>query len=224
MRLTHAAPIRDGSPPELVSDFMLPDCTQPLRANPGCTYEIKEPHVRYFDNLHIVIEHNGDLQAGTPAKVEVKHDVVVDAIVMWTAEGLCGLRVLGQEGSASAEGFVPNALSDGQHLQPVEIFEPPEPIGARICRVRRERGLTQDELATAIGVSKPTVWKWEQGQNKSKGEMLERISKALATPVSEFTRPQGMLRSGVDVIKGCRFYIARACNVPPASVRISIEV
>ncbi|MBX7501880.1 helix-turn-helix domain-containing protein [Qipengyuania sp. YG27] len=39
-----------------------------------------------------------------------------------------------------------------------------EPIGPRIKRLRQEAGLSMVGLARAIGVSKPTIWKWETGK------------------------------------------------------------
>ncbi|MZL81415.1 helix-turn-helix domain-containing protein [Bittarella massiliensis] len=36
-------------------------------------------------------------------------------------------------------------------------------IGETILRLRRERGLTQEQLAAAVGVSPPAVSKWERG-------------------------------------------------------------
>ncbi len=38
-------------------------------------------------------------------------------------------------------------------------------IGKRIAAKRREKGITQDELASFLGVSKPAVSKWESGQS-----------------------------------------------------------
>jgi transcriptional regulator with XRE-family HTH domain len=38
-------------------------------------------------------------------------------------------------------------------------------IGANIAAYRREKGVTQEELANYIGVSKPAVSKWESGQS-----------------------------------------------------------
>ena len=38
-------------------------------------------------------------------------------------------------------------------------------IGAVISRLRREKGITQEQLATAVGVSGPAVSKWEAGQS-----------------------------------------------------------
>lgn len=38
-------------------------------------------------------------------------------------------------------------------------------IGPTIARLRRERGVTQEQLAAAVGVSAPAVSKWETGQS-----------------------------------------------------------
>jgi transcriptional regulator with XRE-family HTH domain len=38
-------------------------------------------------------------------------------------------------------------------------------IGSRIAEHRREKGITQEELANHLGVSKPAVSKWESGQS-----------------------------------------------------------
>ena len=35
----------------------------------------------------------------------------------------------------------------------------------KLVKLRKLKGLTQDELASAIGVSRQAVYKWESGQN-----------------------------------------------------------
>lgn len=37
-------------------------------------------------------------------------------------------------------------------------------VGATIREARMQKGLTQQELGEAVGVSKPTIAKWESGQ------------------------------------------------------------
>ena len=53
----------------------------------------------------------------------------------------------------------------------------PEP---RIRRLLRERaGLSQDELAEALGVSRPAVTRWELSQRTPRGDLAERYAVAL---------------------------------------------
>jgi transcriptional regulator with XRE-family HTH domain len=56
-------------------------------------------------------------------------------------------------------------------------------VGDRIRGVRRERGLTQDELAVAVGVSRSAVAQWETGRSGQLSANLSRIAGALGTGV-----------------------------------------
>ena len=59
-------------------------------------------------------------------------------------------------------------------------------IGAKIRMRRGEIGMTQTELANAIGVTFQQVQKYEQGTNRVGGSRLAGIAKALEVPVSYF--------------------------------------
>lgn len=56
-------------------------------------------------------------------------------------------------------------------------------IGARIRAARRDRGLTQGELARAIGKSGQQVQKYESGENHVTATTLLSIARALDVPV-----------------------------------------
>ena len=56
-----------------------------------------------------------------------------------------------------------------------------EPIGLRIARLRKTRGMSQSQLARVCGVFKHTVSKWERGQNKPYRN-LATLSAALGVP------------------------------------------
>jgi transcriptional regulator with XRE-family HTH domain len=59
-------------------------------------------------------------------------------------------------------------------------------IGMRI-RVRRiERGVSQERLADAIGVTFQQIQKYEKGVNRVAAATLMRIAKALEAPIVEF--------------------------------------
>ena len=67
---------------------------------------------------------------------------------------------------------------------------PPHPIditvGARITSQRLSNGMTQSDLATAIGVSFQQVQKYERGSNRVSASRLWLIAEALNVPMTYF--------------------------------------
>jgi transcriptional regulator with XRE-family HTH domain len=58
-------------------------------------------------------------------------------------------------------------------------------IGTLVAAKRKEKGLTQEELATYLGVSKPAVSKWESGQSYPDILMLPVLASFFNTTVDE---------------------------------------
>ena len=54
----------------------------------------------------------------------------------------------------------------------------------RIARLRKEKGLSQKDLAEQLGVSIDSVRRWEQGKRSPDVEMLNKIAEKLDTTVS----------------------------------------
>lgn len=50
---------------------------------------------------------------------------------------------------------------------------------------RKERGLTQEELAIRLNVVRQTVSKWEKGQSVPDADLLQRIAEVLEVSVSQ---------------------------------------
>ncbi len=61
-----------------------------------------------------------------------------------------------------------------------------ESIGERIVRIRKERGITQKELATLVGVTQPVISDYERGVLRVHGELLIQFAKILKTSTDEF--------------------------------------
>ena len=53
-----------------------------------------------------------------------------------------------------------------------------------IKKIRKAKGLSQEELAVKLNVVRQTISKWEQGLSVPDSEMLLTISQVLKTPVS----------------------------------------
>lgn len=98
-----------------------------------------------------------------------------------------------------------------------------ESLGERLHRLRKLRGMTQGELAARLGVSKPTVWAWEQGRARPIEERIEAIAQALGVEAAEL-RPGRTVPGLNDLIARCREQIAAAVEVTPDKVRIMIEL
>jgi len=58
-------------------------------------------------------------------------------------------------------------------------------IGSRIAKWRKEKGLTQEELAIRVNVVRQTVSKWEKGLSVPDADMLQKIAEVLEVSVSQ---------------------------------------
>jgi DNA-binding XRE family transcriptional regulator len=98
-----------------------------------------------------------------------------------------------------------------------------EPFGARLQRLRKARKLTLADIAGQLGVSKPTVWAWEQGKARPVDSRMETLAAALGVQRAELT--PGELGSSLrELIGRSRDQIAGAVGVSPDKVRIMIEL
>lgn len=58
--------------------------------------------------------------------------------------------------------------------------------GFKLCRVRA--GMTQDEAAALLGVSRITVYSWERGTYKPSADMLLKISEVYRCTIDELLK------------------------------------
>lgn len=58
-------------------------------------------------------------------------------------------------------------------------------MGKQIQGIRRKKGLSQEELAQAIGSTKSAISRYESGKRQPRLEQLQRIASALDVPIYE---------------------------------------
>jgi len=63
-------------------------------------------------------------------------------------------------------------------------MDTPEAIGERIRDIRRQRGITQEDLAEAVGVSRSAVAQWETGRAGQVTGNLTRVADVLGVHVA----------------------------------------
>jgi transcriptional regulator with XRE-family HTH domain len=63
--------------------------------------------------------------------------------------------------------------------------ETQETIAQRLARIRRERGMTQVELAQRLGVAQPVVSDYERGELRLHGQLIVKLSEILGVSSEE---------------------------------------
>ena len=87
----------------------------------------------------------------------------------------------------------------------------------RLKRYRRERGLTQQELADRIGVSNKSVSRWESGSYPDVPTLLS-LARALDVTVDALLRRTGGGTYRLRLIHGCH-----GGTAPPSAIRIVLN-
>lgn len=98
-----------------------------------------------------------------------------------------------------------------------------EPLAQRIQRLRAERGLSLDQLAGLVGVSKPTVWAWEQGRSRPAETRIAGLARALGVEAGDLI-PLLDTPALRTLLAQSRERIAEAFGTSPDNVRIMIEL
>ena len=181
----------------------------------------------------LLIETDLELVPGDRLAIGLPDVGPVGAEIVWVSERLYGCafeQALGEAALAASQ-LAANPAQIGARVE--EPAQAPEPargfavsgqsFGARLNRLRREKSLTLDQVANALGVSKPTVWAWEKGKAKPIPERIEGIAEVLGVSISDLAEggPEG---SREAVIAQCRLRIASEYQIDPDHVRIMIEV
>ena len=84
----------------------------------------------------------------------------------------------------------------------------PRDIGERIRQARQERGLTQDQLAGEVGVSRSAVAQWETGRAGQLTGNLARIADVLGVGLEHLTHGRNK-RSGGQAGSGDELAVLR---------------
>lgn len=109
-----------------------------------------------------------------------------------------------------------------------------ETFGTRLRRLRKSRELSLVGLAKALGVTKPTIWYWENDQARPRAKSLGALARVLDVPLEELvpadwaadvTAPPAVAAPALeDVVRSCRQQIAEAAGTAPDRVQISIRL
>jgi transcriptional regulator with XRE-family HTH domain len=94
----------------------------------------------------------------------------------------------------------------------------------KIRKYRLARQLSINDLARALGVSKPTVWAWEHARATPRPERFVALAQILQVPVEALESTRSMSDAQAEVVRECKEKIARAFALDSAAVRIRIDL
>lgn len=116
-----------------------------------------------------------------------------------------------------------SAVGPGVEIAPRAEVPFEEAFGVRLQRLRKARGLTLSQIAGELGVSKPTVWAWEQGKARPVESRIDALAGALGVGGDELL--SGTHATGLrDLLARTRDEIARAFGTSRDKVRIMVEL
>lgn len=172
----------------------------------------------------MLIESRQGLEVGERLAIDLPQAGTTAATVVWTSDAL--------QGCAFDRPVAPAVLSAaqlrsavGQDLRTASRAPPAseESFGERLLRLRKQRGLSLAQVAADVGVSKPTVWAWEQGRARPVAGRIEGLARLLHVSPEELLSGRDEATTN-EALARCRQQIAGMFGMSPDNVRIMIEL
>lgn len=172
----------------------------------------------------LLIETVVPLAVGEELAIVLPHAGPTTARVRWSSGRLHGCAFAGPISSATLSAAQLRSVSP-VIIEPSALGAGPDTgFAARLQRLRKARGLTLAQIAARLGVSKPTVWAWEQGRSRPVEGRIAPLLEALGVTRAELLPEPGDHAERDGRIAHWREQIALAAGADPARVRIMIEL
>ncbi len=170
----------------------------------------------------LLLESGEELAVGEALGIALPVAGTVRAEVVWVSGALAGCRFDAP--------LSPAALSAAQLQSAVatqlslDVGRPDEPLAARLQRLRRAKGLTLAQIAARLGVSKPTVWAWEQGKARPVAARMDALAAALGVGAEDLAAGESDGGKLGQAIAKARRELSAAAGVGPERIRIFLEM
>ena len=188
--------------------------------------ETAEVLIHNISATGLLLETAVALVAGERVAVALPQAGTVEASVVWRSGRLYGCQLAAPLSPAALDAAQLRSAVDALDLAADQATSsaPDEGFAARLQRLRKRRGLTLAQIALVLGVSKPTVWAWEQGRARPVESRIDALANVLGVTRAELlpaVRDGHELR---DLLAQTRERIAIAAGSSPERIRILIEL
>lgn len=166
----------------------------------------------------LLLETETALGEGERIDIDLPELGLTPATIVWADEKFHG----GHFDSPLSAGTL-SALELRSAAAPLTLSQPEQSLATRLHHLRKAKGMTLDAVARELGVSKPTVWAWEQGRARPSPERFASIAEL-------FGLGETRLATGrdVDALSGvltqARQLVANSLGIELTKVRIMIEL
>ncbi|SNT12985.1 helix-turn-helix transcriptional regulator [Sphingopyxis indica] len=147
----------------------------------------------------------------------------VRAKIVWSSAGQMGCIFAApiSQATLSAVELRSDAGDMPENLLPTALAT--ERFSARLKRLRNRKGLTQADLAEALGVSEPAVCAWELGRSRPRMGRMETLSRLLDVSIADLVGSDA--RADVpDILAEAKQHIARIVGTTADKIHIMIEI
>ena len=168
------------------------------------------------------------LAEGEQILVDLPEAGMTGASVVWASGDMFGCRFDAPIPAAalSAARLRSPAGAEGLEAAPphAPVLPSDEAFGARLHRLRKERGLTLAQIGEMLGVSKPTVWAWENGRAHPVDTRIDLLAEVLGVSGEALRGRSDVSDALGGLILDCRRQIAAAIGTNVDNIRIMVEL